>query len=176
MKHFTFRAVGAYVCLGTLIFFVSGCTESVEMEFSGSTSVESGVSEQDASALEQEEAKTPAGGEAEAPDEEYDVKRAGVGATGKGQYGVTSEQPMSIITTPISTYFFAQEKTVFDMQIPQAMNLFQASEGRYPNSEEEFMERIIKANMINLPKLKDGDSYFYDVPSHTLMIRTVKQN
>lgn len=103
------------------------------------------------------------------------IKRAGVGATGKGQYGVTSEQPISIITTPVSTYFYAQEKTVFDMQIPQALNLFQASEGRFPNSEEEFMQKIIQANQISLPKLPEGDSYFYDVPSHTLMIRSVKK-
>lgn len=107
--------------------------------------------------------------------DEYQLKKAGVGATGKGQYGVSSEQPMSIITTPVSTYFYAQEKTVFDMQIPQALNLFQASEGRYPNSEEEFMNKIIKANMIVLPKLPEGDSYVYDVPTHTLMVRTVKK-
>ncbi len=123
---------------------------------------------------EQEEKEAAEAAEREAAGEEYELKRAGVGATGKGQYGVTSEQPMSIITTPVSTYFYAQEKTVFDMQIPQALNLFQASEGRYPNSQEEFMQKIIQANQIVLPKLPEGDSYVYDVPSHTLMIRSVK--
>ena len=114
-------------------------------------------------------------GEATAePEDEYEMKAAGVGATGKGEYGVTSEQPMSIITTPVSTYFHAQEMSVFNIQIPQALSLFQASEGRFPNSEQEFMDKIIKANMIVLPKLPDGDAYVYDVPSHTLMIRTRK--
>ncbi|MGI6401022.1 MAG: hypothetical protein ACOX0A_02755 [Thermoguttaceae bacterium] len=106
--------------------------------------------------------------------DEYELNRAGVGATGKGQYGVTSEQPMSIVTVPISTYFYAHEKAVFDMQIPQALSLFQASEGRYPNSEEEFMQKIIQANRIVLPKLPEGDSYVYDVASHTLMVRSLK--
>ena len=39
-------------------------------------------------------------------------------------------------------------------------------------SEEEFFQRIIKENMIQLPKLPEGDTYVYDVPSHTLMIKT----
>lgn len=107
-------------------------------------------------------------------DEQFEMKVAGVGATGKGEYGVTSEQPMSIVTVPISTYFRAQEKSVFNIQIPQALSLFQASEGRFPSSEDEFMRSIIQANQIVLPELPEGDSYVYDVESHTLMIKTRK--
>ena len=125
---------------------------------------------------EEEERQAQAAAEREAAGDEYEIKKAGVGATGKGQYGVTSEHPMSIVTTPVSTYFYAQEKTVFDMQIPQALTLFQASEGRYPNSHEEFMQKIIQANQIVLPKLPEGDSYLYDVQSHTLMIQSLKTN
>lgn len=110
------------------------------------------------------------------PETEYVEKKADVGATGKGEYGVTSEQPMSIVTVPVSTYFKAQEMAVFRMQIPSAMNLFQASEGRYPNSEEEFMTKIIKANQIVLPKLPEGDVYFYDVQARELKIRSKKPN
>ena len=107
---------------------------------------------------------------------EYVEKKADVGATGKGEYGVTSEEPMAIVTVPVSTYFKAQEMAVFRMQIPSAMNLFQASEGRYPNSEEEFMTKIIKANQIVLPKLPEGDVYFYDVQARELKIRSKKAN
>ena len=110
------------------------------------------------------------------PEAEYVEKKADVGATGKGEYGVTSEEPMSIVTVPVSTYFKAQEMAVFRMQIPSAMNLFQASEGRYPNSEEEFMTKIIKANQIVLPKLPEGDVYFYDVQARELKIRSKKAN
>ena len=114
--------------------------------------------------------------EGAAPEAEYVEKKADVGATGKGEYGVTSEQAMSIVTVPVSTYFKAQEMAVFRMQIPSAMNLFQASEGRYPNSEEEFMTKIIKANQIVLPKLPEGDVYFYDVQARELKIRSKKAN
>lgn len=110
------------------------------------------------------------------PEAEYVEKKADVGATGKGEYGVTSEEPMSIVTVPVSTYFKAQEMAVFRMQIPSAMNLFQASEGRYPNSEEEFMTKIIKANQIVLPKLPEGDVYFYDAQARELKIRSKKAN
>ena len=110
------------------------------------------------------------------PETEFVEKKADVGATGKGEYGVTSEQAMSIVTVPVSTYFKAQEMAVFRMQIPSAMNLFQASEGRYPNSEEEFMTKIIKANQIVLPKLPEGDVYFYDVQARELKIRSRKAN
>jgi len=146
--------------------FVTGCSEPVPPpEVSEDIAIQQ---------REKEEQAAQAAAERESAEDEYEIKKAGVGATGKGQYGVTSEQPMSIVTTPVSTYFFAQEKTVFDMQIPQALSLFQASEGRYPNSHEEFMQKIIQANQIVLPKLPEGDSYIYDVPSHTLMIQTLK--
>ena len=165
MKSRLFGVLGASCFLALAL----GCSEPVSMEeFQQTPSTES---KNESSPVETETASV----ESAESNDEYQLKKAGVGATGKGQYGVASEQPMSIITTPVSTYFYAQEKTVFDMQIPQALNLFQASEGRYPNSEEEFMNKIIKANMIVLPKLPEGDSYVYDVPSHTLMVRTVKK-
>lgn len=156
--------LGMVICLGTL--FSLGCSETVAPpSTSGEATTQAGEEETNV-AVEEE---TSATGE-----EEYSTKVAGVGATGKGEYGVTSEEPMSIITVPISTYFKAQERAVFDMQIPQAMNLFNGAEGRYPNSEQEFFQRIINDNQIQLPKLPEGDSYFYDVPSHTLMIKTKK--
>lgn len=165
MKGRLLRVVGA----SCVVALALGCSEPVSMEEIQQTP--STESKNESSPVETETASV----ESAESNDEYQLKKAGVGATGKGQYGVSSEQPMSIITTPVSTYFYAQEKTVFDMQIPQALNLFQASEGRYPNSEEEFMNKIIKANMIVLPKLPEGDSYVYDVPTHTLMVRTVKK-
>lgn len=165
MRSRLFGVLGASCFLALAL----GCSEPVSME--GIQQTPSTETKAESSPVETEH--TPV--ESTESEDEYQLKKAGVGATGKGQYGVTAEQPMSIITTPVSTYFYAQEKTVFDMQIPQSLNLFQASEGRYPNSEEEFMNKIIKANMIVLPKLPEGDSYVYDVPSHTLMVRTVKK-
>ncbi len=54
--------------------------------------------------------------------------------------------------------------------IAHALNLFNASEGRYPNSYDEFMTRIIKENNIQLPVLPGGKKYQYDVENHQLVV------
>ncbi len=151
---------------------VCGCSEPIPVPTSDAEST------QETAATTSETNADAAGATENAaePEAEYVEKKADVGATGKGEYGVTSEEPMSIVTVPVSTYFKAQEMAVFRMQIPSAMNLFQASEGRYPNSEEEFMTKIIKANQIVLPKLPEGDVYFYDVQARELKIRSKKAN
>ena len=41
-------------------------------------------------------------------------------------------------------------------------NLFKASEGHLPKTDEEFMDKIINANHIQLPPLPPGSSYVYD--------------
>lgn len=161
----TIRFDGLGLALGTVALICLGCGEPVAPPT---------VSEEVAAEIQKEE-KAAEEAANQSPEEEYELKEAGVGATGKGNYGVTSEEAASIITVPISTYFHAQEKAVFDIQIPQALSLFQASEGRFPNSEEEFMQKIVQANQIILPKLPEGDSYVYDVQSHTLMILTKKK-
>jgi hypothetical protein len=92
-----------------------------------------------------------------------ETKKAGVGVGRKGRYsglGVAS----------VASLFAAKEKIAFEIQIPQAMNLFKASEGRPPKSHEEFMERIIKENQIRLPQLPDGDRYIYDPKTEQLMV------
>lgn len=154
---------------------VCGCSEPIPVPGEDAAT----TSETNAGAATTSETNAEAAGATEnatEPEAEYVEKKADVGATGKGEYGVTSEEPMSIVTVPVSTYFKAQEMAVFRMQIPSAMNLFQASEGRYPNSEEEFMTKIIKANQIVLPKLPEGDVYFYDVQARELKIRSKKPN
>ncbi len=56
------------------------------------------------------------------------------------------------------------------MAIEHALNLFNASEGRYPETHAEFMTRIIGENKIGLAKLQDGLEYQYDVANHKLVI------
>ena len=55
-------------------------------------------------------------------------------------------------------------------QITHALDLYQADTGEYPKTLEEFMEKIIKANNIALPKLPFYQEYTYDVPTHQLQI------
>jgi hypothetical protein len=86
----------------------------------------------------------------------------GVGKRGRG-YG------KGYVATPIGTLFAAQEKITF-LMIEDAMNKFKALEGRPPKDHEEFMERIIKENMIKLPELPAEHRYRYDPKTEQLMV------
>ena len=54
--------------------------------------------------------------------------------------------------------------------IEHAVRLFEAENGQYPQTFEEFMEKIIKANKIELPVLPGGKKYEYDVANHSLVV------
>jgi hypothetical protein len=56
------------------------------------------------------------------------------------------------------------------MYIDHAIDLFHATEDRYPKDYNEFMTRIIKENQIKLPVLPGGARYAYDVEKHKLRI------
>jgi hypothetical protein len=91
-------------------------------------------------------------------------KKAAVGVGEKGRY------EMGITTSPAAAYWAAREKIAYEIEIPQAMKLFQANEDRLPKSHKEFMERIIKENHINLPVLPEGHRYVYDPKRGELMV------
>lgn len=57
------------------------------------------------------------------------------------------------------------------MMVTHALNLFYGLEGRYPKSQDEFMEKVVKANQIQLPELQEPYEYFYDVEKHELFKR-----
>jgi hypothetical protein len=98
-----------------------------------------------------------------APESVQKKAEVGVGKKGRG-YG------QGFITTPAATLFTVKERIAYDIQIPQAMQMFKGTEGRAPNTHEEFMEKIIKANQINLPLLPDGERYIYDPKTEQLMV------
>jgi hypothetical protein len=54
--------------------------------------------------------------------------------------------------------------------IKHALDLYQAETGEFPKTYEEFMEKIIKANNIALPKLPFYQEYAYDAPNHKLIV------
>jgi hypothetical protein len=92
---------------------------------------------------------------------------AKVGVGVKGHYGTEG-----VIVTPIASLFAVRERLAFEVQIPEAMKLFKATEDRFPKSQEEFMERIIKENHIQLPLLPEGSRYFYDPQRGELMVES----
>lgn len=59
---------------------------------------------------------------------------------------------------------------IAQMGIAHAVALFNAEHGRYPKDHEEFMEKIIKANSMELPVLPGKLRYQYDVENHELKI------
>ena len=59
---------------------------------------------------------------------------------------------------------------VAKIQVQHALTLFNATEGRYPKSHEEFMEKVIKANGIQLPEPVTSAEYQYDVENHELLV------
>lgn len=92
--------------------------------------------------------------------------QAGVGIKGR-----SLDEHEGALVTPAKTLFKVRERVVFEIQIPQALALYQASEGNYPATHDEFMERIVNANNIKLPALPEQHVYLYDPESHELLVR-----
>ena len=91
------------------------------------------------------------------------TEKAQAGATGKGNYGP------GVVTTPISVYFQAQERLIYD-SVTYAVKLFEAEHGNKPKTEEEFMKQVIEFNQIRLPQLPPGAKYKYDPQSGELLV------
>lgn len=72
--------------------------------------------------------------------------------------GSTVEQMASY---QAQAYFSAKERIAFDIQLVQAEKLFEAMEGRKPETHEEYMDKIVRANAIQLPKLPENMRYQY---------------
>jgi len=57
--------------------------------------------------------------------------------------------------------FWAEHQMIIN-QVKHALNLYWGEHGEYPQSHEEFMDKVIKFNQIQLPELMDNQEYFYD--------------
>lgn len=88
---------------------------------------------------------------------------AGVGAKGRGYGG-------GLISEPIRQKFLIEQRLVFDVQIPHALQLYRATHEKGPQSNEEFMQEIIRANGIQLPELPPGERFVFDPQSQQLMV------
>jgi len=81
--------------------------------------------------------------------------------------------PTVVYTNPITGPLEAYEpmkQQISQLGIKKAVDLFHASEGRYPKDHAEFMQRVIKENNIRLPKLGKEFDFEYDVDNHELLI------
>jgi hypothetical protein len=91
----------------------------------------------------------------------------GVGKKGRGYGG-------DIVTQPLQTRFRAEERLRL-LTVDHALKLFQAEHGKLPKSHDEFMDKIIRANQIQLPALPFGDQYWYDAEAGQLMVRHTEE-
>lgn len=87
---------------------------------------------------------------------------------GVGKQGAKLRADNSIATKMVGgaaaqALFDTKEKVAFEIKIPQALALYRAQDsfGKGPQTHEEFMEKIIRANNIELPKLPEGMHYNY---------------
>jgi hypothetical protein len=78
-------------------------------------------------------------------------------------------QSGGIYTTPAKAYFQVRERLTF-LQVDQALQLFRGLEGRLPQSHDEFMQKVIQANQIQLPELPPGSRYVWDPQKGELMV------
>ncbi len=86
----------------------------------------------------------------------------GMGEKGRGYGG-------DMITMPLRTVWTAKEQIVLG-QIRNSLDLYKASEEHAPKTHQEFMEKIIKANHLQLPTLPTGHRYVYDPSTEELMV------
>ncbi len=108
------------------------------------------------------------GTQLKAHDENERVKaEAGVGI--KGQR-LEDKRLVQMIVTPARALFRTQQRVVFEVQIPHAVDLYQATNGFKPKTHDDFMAQIIKANNIQLPTLPPGEHYVYDPDKGELMV------
>lgn len=94
------------------------------------------------------------------------AEKADVGSGDKGRgYGE------GFVATPVATYFAARERIMFTIQIPDFIRAYKFKHDmKGPKSNEEFMEKIVKKNSLDLPTLPAGHKYWYDAKDEELKV------
>lgn len=91
-------------------------------------------------------------------------EKAEAGAGKKGRF-----EGSGFVVTPIRAFFRTEQKIIYD-NIAYNLKLYQAANGNFPKTQEEFDEQIIAANQIKLPELPAGHRYVYDPKKGELMV------
>ena len=121
-------------------------------------------------ARQQELAAQEAAAQAPAsPPLQNQVAGVGVGVKGRSLEGGSDYNPAKFASGPAAAYFRTKEKIVFEIQIPHTLNAYQALNGRYPRSHDEYMKESI-GTAIKLPQLPKGMVYRYHPETHDLWV------
>ncbi|MGL4944117.1 MAG: hypothetical protein ACRC46_13130 [Thermoguttaceae bacterium] len=102
------------------------------------------------------------------------VAQAGAGKQGH-TYGGTNDPAAIFGTYALASYWRANERIAFEIQIPQAMKLFRATNDRFPNSLEEYTKEILVPNQVKLPELPADKEFMYVPETGELMVRDKPQ-
>lgn len=89
---------------------------------------------------------------------------------GVGIKGRSLDPHEGVLVTPAKAYFAVREKVVFQIQIPQAIQLYKA-ENPIPLTFDEFKLNILDPNKIKLPPLPPGHTYEWDPEQEQLMVK-----
>lgn len=95
-----------------------------------------------------------------------EVAKVGVGKKGRNYGG-------GIISEPIRQRFRVEQQLQLN-NVTRAVRMYRAEHGYFPKTKDEFMEKIIKANSIQLPELPDGERYGYEPSTGELMVERPK--
>jgi hypothetical protein len=99
-----------------------------------------------------------------------EAQRAAAGVGKQGEKLLGHNEAQRIISGPASELFQLRQRAVFDIQIPQALNLFKATNGRAPRNHEEFVKQVLEPNGIVLPELRAGMAYQFNPEREELWV------
>jgi hypothetical protein len=114
-------------------------------------------------------ARAPAEAKPAEPPAETDPERVKA-EVGVGLKGRSLDEHEGVLVTPARAYFAARERLIFEVAVPKALQLYEATHGSAPRSQEEFMSQVIEPNQIRLPELPPGRRYVYDPETKELMV------
>ena len=98
------------------------------------------------------------------------AQKASAGVAKKGQSLRDKQGVAKIIAGPMAAMANVEQMVTFDIQVKKAIDLYQALEGKLPKDHEEFMEKIIRANRIQLPELPPGAVYHFNTEEGQLWV------
>lgn len=98
------------------------------------------------------------------------AQRATAGVGKQGEKLQNHNQAQKIISGPASALFQVRQRAIFDIQIPHALQLYKATNGRAPRTHEEFVKEILEPNQLVLPELRAGMVYQFNTETEELWV------
>jgi hypothetical protein len=105
-----------------------------------------------------------------APAKVLKAQRASVEVCKLGAKLRDNNDAQKIITGAPGVLLDVKVGAVLNIQIPQALQIFKASEGRVPKNHAEFLSQVVERNQLKLPELIDGLVYRFNPEKEELWV------